>query len=139
MTCDDVILPEDKDVERIQQNSKAPYSETCLFKEVGEFLLFDKKKYNVALSVGLMANKMHTVNYVFEKGAGPSPLRKDIREAERTRAIQVNNRAALKNTINEKVRAVRTIMLYFSFGDSKVRLVSSGVCNLALPILLGTS
>lgn len=60
MPDDDVIPPEDqKGDDSILTHCKIPYIGFSLFKETGEILLFNKRKYKVSFPVGIMINKMH--------------------------------------------------------------------------------
>lgn len=78
---DDFPFEEQEGVEDIPPKFQIRYSEICSFQEIGEIILFRKTKYKISISVGLMANKMHTVNCFFDKGAEPNLSGKDFLDA----------------------------------------------------------
>lgn len=89
--------------------------------------------------VTLMAKKMLLVNSAFDTGEGPKLTRADFLKAEWLRATQANGRPGLKNTTNPKVDVVGIITLNIWLDDSRAKVVSGVVRNLAVLILLETS
>lgn len=97
MQENDVILCKDEEsVDRIERNCKNPFSVISLFDETPAMLQFNKRSYKASVSVGLMANMVHPVISVFDKGAGSNLIREKFFEAEWFKAIQANNRPSLK-------------------------------------------
>lgn len=82
-----------------------------------------------------MANNMHLVNCAFDQGAGPQVVREDFLNAESPKAIQANNRPALRNAIKQKTSVVGTITLHIRMEEIRVRVVVGDVRNLAVPTL----
>lgn len=91
----DIITSEgQEEIERIPRNSKMPYSENCLLEETVDILLFNKRSYDISVSVSSMTNRMLPANSVFDTGAGPNPIRGAFLKTEWLRAKQTNNRIA---------------------------------------------
>lgn len=135
-TWDNVPCANQKGIEHLPSKCKIPYSKIWLLEKSGDILLFNTSSYKVSTSVGIMANNMHRVNCVSEKGTGPNPMREDMLLAEWRTAIQTNNRPVLKDAINEKVRVVGTITLHFRMEVSKVRVVFGAVSNFGVAVIL---
>lgn len=100
---------------------------------------YSKKKLRSVHFVGLNANKMHSVNSVFNTGVGLSLIREDFLEVDQLGYIQANNPSSLRNSTNQKAKIVGTITLRVRIRDSRVRVVFVIVRYLAVPVFLGTS
>lgn len=74
--------------------------------------LFNKRNNRASISVGLMTNMVPPANCVFDKGAGPNPIREAFLGAEWLRATQAKNQPALKTLTNQKVSIIGSIILH---------------------------
>lgn len=62
-------------VDRFLAKSKNPYIEFCLFEKTRDIPVLNKMNYKVSISIFVIVNKMHLVNSVFNRGAGPDLIR----------------------------------------------------------------
>lgn len=118
---------------------KSPYDKDYLCEKTGDILLFTKRNYNNSKSVGLMADKMNPINRVSHTDVGLTLSREHFLEAEWFRAIQANNRPALKFVTNQKVSVFETFKLHVKMGYFRIRAVFVVVGNLTVSALLRTS
>lgn len=86
-----------------------------------------------------MANEMHPVSGIFDKGSGLKLIWEDFLEVNWLRTIQASNRPGLQNTTKQSVSVVVKVALQVRIADYRITIVSGVVCNLAVPVLLGTS
>lgn len=126
-------------VERIMEKYQISYGEICLFEETGDIFLFNKKNCKVTISVCLMADRLHPVDGVFDKGSRQDFIREDILVVKRLQSMQVSNRFSLRNTTSHNLSFVGTIMLHVRMDDSRVSVAFSAVHNFTVPVLVSSS
>lgn len=93
----------------------------------------------VSISVCLIANKIHTVDSVFDTRAETILIRESFLEVDYLRATRPNNRLSLSRAINYKISVVPIITLQVRMADSTGGGVFRAVRNLAVSVLLRTS
>lgn len=72
---------------------------------------FDKRNYEMFISVGLMARKMHPVNIFFNTNTGPNLIREDFLEAGWVKSVQRNSQTTLRISNSQKVSVIGKIPL----------------------------
>lgn len=127
---DEVPSENQEDVDRIPPNCRFPCSETRLFEETKEVLLFNKKNYKFSISVNLMGNMMHLINVFFSTGAGPNLTSEDFITAEWLKSIRAGGQPALKHTSNQTDSGVVLITLHVKMGECIVRVIPALYINL---------
>lgn len=132
---DDISSEEQEGVEHIPLEYQISYVEVCLFEETGDILLFNMRSYKVSISIGFMANKMHSVNHVLDTGARPSPILEVFLRAKWLKSIQANSRFSLRTVISQKISVVETISIFVTASEPRVREVFGVVRDIAIPVL----
>lgn len=95
--------------------------------------------YMSAISIGLTATHMRTINCVIYTGTRSNLLRKDLVKPDCLPMMRLSDNHRLKCATSQNVEVIGTIVLYVRTGDSRVRMMFGIVRDMAVSALFGTS
>lgn len=91
----------------------------------------------MAISFGLTAWQMHSINCTFDTSTGPNLLREEPVEPDWLLSIRLCDSPWLKRTTIQTVGVIVTIVLYVRVRDSRKCVMFEIIRNVAVPVLLG--
>lgn len=115
------------------------YKQVCTPEETKNVPSFNKMKYKVIISIGTVATEIHSVNCVFDTGAGPNLIWEIFLRQGWHKVIRPAHEPDVKTALSKFVPNLGTITLYVSVSDCRVCVNFGVVRNLAVSVLFGAT
>lgn len=110
-----------------------------MLEELGNTFLFEKRHYKASKTVGLPSHKMRPVQCLFHIDAGPNLVGEYFLDNDYVQVIRAVSVPPRRGATSQMAGIVRAILLHFTIGDTRTRVVYIVVRNWAVPISLLTS
>lgn len=118
---------------------KHMYNDVYTFEDTYGVTLLTKKEYKAAISFVLTVSHIRPITSVFSTGNGPNLLQEDLIKLNWLPSIGTFDSPRLNSVTSQRVEVNGKITLHVWIGESRIRVSSGIVRNLAVSVLLDTS